>query len=256
MIFWWVACRIPVAQEEPLLHVYDTEVIEAQFAIEEIQIESDDAIASLPLYNAASVMQSYHTLATYTDEQCPTLYEIDGNAFWYGYCTSQEGLQFNGYLFFNAYENYDVFSDGSQWDLEVLSSSSDLSHNDAGTAHYAGNAYFGEGINPDGASVYLSILQGSFLVEPAPEEWLNDGFSSLLTLYGLRYDTPMGAGRAFSINGSIPYDGEYVRALAFSNMVVYDEIFGYPCRSEPQGSIAIRNTQGAWLDLTFDVDAS
>ena len=165
-------------------------------------------------------------------------------------------MYFDGYLLFNTYTQYDLFSDGTLWDMEVLSASSDMSHEEYGEVHFGGNVHLGEGVNTDGAATFFSSLQGSFLVESAEENWLKSGFSPLLNLYAVRNDTQWGTTRGVLINGSLPYDGEYIRALSFTNTLIFNEISGYPCATEPQGLISIRTKEGIWLDVLFDVDGS
>jgi len=256
MVFLIACSSASIESQAPLAHSYEVESVETELQLEEISDESNRLIEKLRGYNARRIVASYHDILGYTDAQCPEIYEVDGNSVWYGYCSSDQGLYFDGYLFFNTHTDYDLFSDGSLWDMEILSASSDISHGDYGAVHYGGNAYFGEGVNADGAALFFSSVQGSFLVENADEDWLREGFSPLLNLYGIRYETPLGAARGISINGSLPYDGDYIRALSFDNVLLFDERIGFPCPLEPIGTVSIRTREGLWLDVQFDVDES
>jgi hypothetical protein len=239
--------------EEPLAYEYEAEEGEAALDIALIEEGVNEALSLLRTYNSREIVSAYYDVMSYADAQCPTSYEIDGNAFWYGACTSEQGLDFDGYLFFNTYADSDLFSDGTLWDAEIINGSTDLHHDEQGRTHFGGNVYLAEGVNADGADVFLSAIQGSFLVESSAEAWLKDGWSPLLTLYGLRKDTPLGGANALSINGSMPFDTSGVQALSFSDILISQEEFGYPCPQEPIGVLSVRSKEGIWLDITFDV---
>lgn len=256
MIFVFLGCaNSPIVEppETPISHEY--EVIESVSALDisAMEEEVNEAIAQMRDHHSREIVDSYYEGMGYADDQCPTAYEVDGNAFWYGYCYSELGLSFDGYLFFNAYEETDLFSDGTLWDAEVVNGSSTLHHDSLGKSNYSGNAYLAQGINPQGADVFLSVTQGSFLVEAADDVFLQEGWSPWLTLYGFRQQTPLGSGKALSISGSLPYSGEHVGALSFSNMVTFNSLFGHPCPQEPIGTMSVRSSNGVWLDVEFDV---
>lgn len=256
MIFILWGCANPPdvdVQEKPISYEYETVESISSLDIAAMEEEVNDAIAQMRGHHSREIVDSYYDVMNYADEQCPTAYEVDGNAFWYGYCYSEQGLSFDGYLFFNTYENYDLFSDGTLWDAEVVNGSTTLYHDALGKSNYSGNAYLAQGVNAQGADVFLSATQGSFLVEAASEDFLQEGWSPWLTLYGLRQDTALGSAKAFMVTGSLPYSGAHIGALSFSNMVTFNSLFGHPCPQEPTGTMSVRSSQGVWLDIEFDV---
>ena len=256
MIIFMLGCAptpVGVETEKPVSYEYEGVEDSLDLDIASMEMEVNEVFSTLRSYNSQEIVDSYYNIMDYADVQCPTSYEVDGNAFWYGSCQSGQGLAFDGYLFFNTYENTDLFSDGTLWDAEIVNGSTTLYHSSLGKSNYSGNAYLAQGVNPDGADVFLSATQGSFLVEAAEEERLQEGWSPWLTMYGLRYETEFGSANAISLNGSLPYIGEHIAALSFSNMLTLDDLFGYPCPLEPTGILSVRSSGGVWIDVEFDV---
>ena len=240
---------------EPLPYEYEAEVASPSIDVLALEQETNEAIALIRSYHSRSIMNSYTQVLGYADAQCPSRYELNGNAFWYGYCTSSQGLSFDGYLFYNTYEETDLFGDGTLWDAQILSGSSSLYQSSLGKTWYGGNVYLAEGINSDGAEVFLSAIQGSFLIQDAQEDWFQEGWAPSLTMYGVRYDLPTEAANALVVQGSVPFQGEHIGALAFTDLIIYDQIFGYSCPQEPLGMLSIRSKEGIWIDVSFDVEA-
>lgn len=255
LVFLWGCITAPAVEESPRPISYEYDEVEDSFVLDIASIEEEvsHALSVMRINNSQEIVDSYYSVMSYADQQCPTSYEVDGNAFWYGSCQSDQGLAFDGYLFFNTYEATDLFSDGTLWDAEVVNGSTTLYHSLLGKSSYSGNAYMAQGVNSDGADVFLSISQGSFLVESAMADQLQQGWSPWLTMYGIRYNTEWGSANAISLNGSLPYLGVNIAALSFTNLLVLDELFGHPCPQEPMGSLSVRTTEGVWLDVEFDV---
>ena len=254
IVFFWGCASPPNVEptDTPVAYEYDASQNASSLDIASMEEEVNEVITQLRDHHSREIVDSYYDVMAYADTQCPTSYEVDGNAFWYGYCHSEQGLSFDGYLFFNTYEEYDLFSDGTLWDAEVVSGSTTLYHDAAGKNHYSGNAYLAQGINAEGADVFLSIAQGSFLVESSADVHLQEGWSPWITMYAMRQETGFGFAKALVINGSIPYSGTHIGALSFSNVLSFS-IPGHPCPQEPTGILSIRSSRGVWLDVEFDV---
>ena len=253
LIFW--GCSNPPnieSTEKPLSYEHEEAQSTPSLDIASMEEEVNEAIAQMRDNHSREIVDSYYNVMDYADEQCPTAYEDDGNAFWYGYCDSGQGLSFDGYLFFNTYDDYDLFSDGTLWDAEIINGSTTMYHDSFGKSHYSGNAYIAQGVNNEGADVFLSAVQGSFLVESSDDVQLQEGWSPWMTMYAFRQDTGFGVSKVLILNGSIPLSGIHVGALSFSNMAAFAAP-GYPCPKEPTGTLSLRSSQGVWLDVAFDV---
>ena len=66
------------------------------------------------------------------------------------------------------------------------------------------------------------------------------------TVYGLNAN-------AYSINGTTPINDEIIAALSFEALIFYSQQFGYPCEKEPLGVLSVRDQEGHWYELHFDV---
>ena len=122
-----------------------------------------DALGSIRTYHATSILEGYSLVMSHADTYCPQAYTANGNSFWYGVCTSTAGMSYDGYLFYNTYESYDLFGDGTLWDAELLSGVTQMIAPDGRLIHWAGNAQLGEGISRRMAILcFTQILQVHF----------------------------------------------------------------------------------------------
>ena len=60
-------------------------------------------------YNGALPITSYLFAMESSDEYCPYQYSNEGNSFWYGGCTSEQGITFDGYLFYDTFEDQESY---------------------------------------------------------------------------------------------------------------------------------------------------
>jgi len=256
-MFLLLACTSTPSETSPIPSAYEPEHTIETTTIDITSLETgiNDSLIGLFSYNAGPLVESYAEIMSYADSYCPSAYEIDGNAFWYGQCQSEQGMSYDGYLFYNSYENFDIFADGSSWNIATISGSSDMVYPDGSYIHWGGNSYFGTGVNPDGMPIFLSLINGSFLDEQ-DSSWLQDGLSSSLMMYAVQYSTgsPNLLANGVYLNGSIPLDANYVSGIEFQELAIYSELFNYPCEQEPIGGLSVRTNSSHWIDIYFDVD--
>ena len=213
-----------------------------------------EALTTIRTHHATSILEGYSMVMSHADSYCPQAYTVNGNSFWYGVCTSAAGMSYDGYLFYNTYNGYDLFGDGSLWDAELLSGVTQMVAPDGRLIHWGGSAYLAEGISMDGYPVFYSNITGSFLDDGSETDWLVEGQSDTLMMYGALFsaDTSVST-NALMINGSMRWHGA-ATAIRFDGLITYAAAIGYPCWQEPHGTLSIRDAYGRWVDVTFDVN--
>ena len=262
MVLLWIGCQsVEVTKGEPTTEVQDTpseyippedaEVDILEWDLEGIQTALDDIFFGVRTRHTTPILTGYDSVMAQADAYCPQAYTVDGNSFWYGSCTSTAGMSYDGYLFYNTYEDYNFFGDGGSWNVETLSGSTQMVGSEGRLIHWGGSAYLGEGTSVDGYPVYFSSVTGSFLDDGATETWLQEGHSDTLTMYGASFSETV-VSNAFMISGSMRWSGA-VTAVEFVETVTYSASVGYPCWKEPTGALAVRDAHGRWLEIQFDV---
>ena len=239
------------AGDRPELDAYDQAAIEAAL---------DAAVATALSANAAPVLAAYDASIAHADAGCPSTYELDGNAFWYDYCYSDDGAAFDGYGFYYAYTDVDLDGSGSSWDGAALYGEARITAPDSSVFNFGGAAVALAGVSADGSlQVWQSTLEGGFTwdADEARGTWLDEGLSPsmahtalLLPEYGLR-----GVVMAGGMGGLTDEDGVRLDAptVILEDVAFLDTFVGFPCGSEPSGIIAVRTDAGTWFDVVFDV---
>ena len=262
VILLWVGCQsIDVTEVGALTDIQeapseytppeDADMDSVEWDLDGIEMALDDVFAGVRTRHTTPILTGYDSVMTQADSYCPQAYTVDGNSFWYGACTSTSGMSYDGYLFYNTYEDYNFFGDGGSWNVELLSGSTQMVGSDGRLIHWGGSAYLAEGTSVDGYPVYFSSVTGSFLDDGAMDTWLQEGHSDTLMMYGASFSETI-VSNAFMISGSMQWEGA-VTAVEFGETVTYSAGVGYPCWKEPMGSLGIRDAHGRWLDIQFDV---
>ena len=57
-----------------------------------------------------------------------------------------DGMSYDGYLFYNTEEVYDLFGDGGSWDVEQLSGATQMVAPDGRLIHWGGAVQLAEGV--------------------------------------------------------------------------------------------------------------
>lgn len=229
-----------------------------QAAVEEaLQAAVDEALATA----ATPVVEGYAAAMALADAGCPTLYEVDGNSVWYDECTTEAGASFSGYGFYYVYEDADALGDGTPMDGAVLSGIGTITDPDGHTIAAGGYAGVLEGTNDDGVTVFVSVLQGSFAWDApeAAETWLGEELRPNLTVYAAvapAYDARYVALEG-GLDGLVDLDGDPLAlpTATLSGVLIADRVIGFPCAQEPTGAIALRDANGAWFSVAFDVQS-
>jgi hypothetical protein len=229
--------------------VYDPEFVEQALA---------DFYAAAMSLNPHPAVQGYEAVMQDADPSCPSWYEVDGNSFWYASCTARSGATYDGYGFYYLYQDVDLFGDGSVWDYISLSGAATMSDAAGSTFHLGGAAAYGEGVSADGsADLWVSQIVGSISWDGPSAEgtWMEQGVQPSLLLYGVSYDAGFGNTVGYKyIDGTAAWVSDDASAIDASAMYIADEGIGWPCAAEPSGTFSVRDPDGVWWDVIFDVD--
>ncbi|MBM74620.1 MAG: hypothetical protein CMK59_04395 [Proteobacteria bacterium] len=198
------------------------------------------------------IINWYQEAMSFSDASCPQSYEYQGNQYWFSNCTTDQGDHFDGYVFFNTEYQEDVLSDGGVYDSTSLNGAAKIDVLDQEIVNIGGGVVLISGFNIDGAKIDFMAVQGSFSVEKdsvesqelVSMEFQQYAFSQILNGVSLN---------GYSLNGTMPLQSEQIKAISFAEVAFFDQRFGYPCEEEPIGQISVRDAQGYWYDLNFDV---
>lgn len=190
------------------------------------------------------------------DAGCPAWYEADGNTFWYAQCTADSGAAFDGYGFTYVYDGVDIYGDGSTWWLDVISAQATVTSASGARLHVGGNIYSGSATTADGAFIWQTSVMGSVETDGSVADgtWLSGSIDPDLGIYA--YYSPTYDARYVYLDGQLAGLESAVAgvtAVDASALVYAQASFGWPC-AEPAGAVSVRDADGAWVDVVFDVD--
>lgn len=237
-------------EEEPA-PTYDAATVEAALA---------DVVYGMLTIGSAPVLDTYFGLMDTADADCPVLSEQDGNVFWYGQCTAGSGAYFDGYAFTYIYDGVEMFGEGGGlWDAITVSGVATIRDNAGHAFHLGGQVYSGTGHGDDGRLMWASNVVGGFAWdgEDADQSWLGEGISHGLYRYAAQYPGATGdgiTGNSVYVNGTIGGLGAAATGADIRGFWLIHEALGMLCELEPGGDISVRDADGAWWDIDFDLE--
>jgi hypothetical protein len=208
------------------------------------------AAAAALSYDPEALFAAYDEAMAGADAGCPTYSEVDGNAFWYGYCTSADGTLFDGYALYNAftdypYGTYTMAGASLYGQVRIVDA-------DGHTFEVGGLAYALSGPSSDGSILSYASFLGSFSSDgdAALGTWMEDGAALDLLVYAV--DFPSYDGRAVLIDGGLSgLAGDY-GAVDFDQALFMQRNLGSSCEDEPGGTVSVRGSDAHWVDVAFD----
>lgn len=208
----------------------------------------------VPTLHAGPVLARYRDAMSSADPGCPSRYESEGNAFWYADCTSESGTRYSGYAFDYNYEDTDVYGDGNLWDVQVFSGAA-VFEAEGSRMELSGSANLGQSVQ-EGYVVSVSDVRGWTALEGdrwSDGSWVSDGVHPSLSLYA--YGLLEGEGKLLTADGLIGGLSEALPGVDLMSVAFGDAGVGFPCLEEPGGELALRDADGHWWVVVFDVDA-
>ncbi len=171
---------------------------------------------------------------------------------WSADCTSEAGATFDGYAYYQGYQDYD----GGYYTYDryfyLYTSAATLTRSDGQRLTGSGYAYYYDiDYYAYAYKAAYSQIQGTFAWEGASFEdsWLARSISMDLYLYSYRYDT----GQTYTtLNGSLADIDGGVTAVNFDSLYLENAATGTSCAAEPGGAVLLRDTAGTWYEVSFD----
>lgn len=197
---------------------------------------------------ATPVVDGYQIAMESAEEGCPNLFESDDDEFWYGSCSTAEGGSFSGYGTLFRYEDVDVLGSGLPLTGALVYGEGRIVDGAGATFELGGSAGVYAGEDSSGTRTYISTMQGGFYWDAAgaADTWLATPLSpSLMVIATLQPDADL---REIRVTGGISGFGATGEAATFDEVSLPDG----GCPLEPGGTIAVRDVQGIWYDLSFD----
>jgi len=245
--------------DDPGPRDYDPELPEsesAHFSQSDVEQALEAAVVGLSTLETQPAFDAYNEAMALSEGYCPAWYETDGNVFWYASCTTESGTWFDGYGFYNYYEDYIVDEEGKVWDTEYISGAATVRESTGDTFHIGGYVQRSWTADADGWTIVSENLRGSFLADRAPSgTWIGDGATpSIGTYRAYNADAPS-LGGYFVAQGSLGGLGANGDVALFTdNFVIGSEDLGLPCEDEGGGSLTVRTPDGGWWTVSYDLD--
>ncbi len=214
-------------------------------------------VDSLATLSSDPVFDAYDSAMGRGEGYCPAYYEQNGNVFWYASCTTSSGTWFDGYAFYNYYDDYTVDGEGNLWDTEYISGAGTVREATGETFHIGGYVQRAWTVGSNGFLIVQDSLQGSFLDDYAPaDSWLGKGHQPALVHYMSVSETggfAVGGYRGWG--GSLGGLGDAGQvAMDADTLIIATTSLGVPCQDEPAGSLSVRTEDGGWWTITFDMN--
>ncbi|MCP4809316.1 MAG: hypothetical protein GY884_28605 [Proteobacteria bacterium] len=243
-------------EDEPDPYVYDelpdeTEPLLTTTDLEDGIAQSIDVIFSL---DPRPMHAIYEDTLDDIESDCPYFYDdyytLYGYHYWYDTCSTGGGASFSGN---GRHYSYDRYVDG-YYDYAYRNyfyGSAKIQTEDGHTFTGAGYSYNYDYTNTsNGYRYFYSNMYGDFRWDgpEADGTWLAEDISMVSYLYA---NVSPEAGVYVSLESSLSGMSGPVNAAVFDGVLMYDEVRGSPCPTEPGGTISLRDAAGDWYDVEF-----
>ena len=202
----------------------------------------------LPRLHGAVVLESYEQAAAGRTESCPSAasgghdigdHDVDQ---WSDDCVTDGGARFVGTVSSEHFSGRDLGLDDFRFEGDGIFATASIATVE-GSWYGAGVARAALGTREGGDRLWASLVQGVFAWSGG-SAWLAGGWSADLELLVLD-----GEPRTLSVDGGIGVPGGAVSAVRFRELWLAED-----CSAEPSGSVAVRDGEGAWHELTLDCE--
>jgi hypothetical protein len=199
----------------------------------------------LQTLNASVLFDAYDEVAAFGDGACPTLsYPAGGVTSWETTCSASTGADFAGFWYeYEATETVDVHRFRAEATVDGPGGEQLTLAGDAGTEADAANQRWESSV--DGVMSYDGPA--------AAGTWLAEGLELSLE-YEAHGPSVNGVPRML-VDGALSGLPGDVTAMSFTDLAFVPGTSS-TCALEPSGSMSIRDAQGVWADLVFDLEAA
>jgi hypothetical protein len=224
---------------------------------EEVAVAIEMAMDAVLDVDANPVLDAYAAAMAGGEEGCPDWYSDGaGGVFWYDYCETTGGNAFEGYGSSSEAADY-TDSSGVIWDYRSMYAEAWI-RTDGSV--FAGTGYSAQwnGYEPsEKAYIWQSNLSGSFTWDGPGIDgtWMAAGLRPELYYWISSYPSS-GAAYIGIFGGLSQLEDETVDTVAMDDVQIFDWGGGAPCAVEPVGMISVRDAEGGWYDVAFDVEES
>jgi len=228
----------------------------ASFSQAAVEDALSASIAGLNSLSTQPVFDAYDDAMALSEGYCPAWYEQDGNVFWYASCTTTSGTWFDGYGFYNYYDDYFVDDDGNLWDTEYISGAATVREDTGDTFHIGGYVQRSWTTDDNGWVGMSENLFGSFLADGAPaDSWIGAGVTPSAGVYRAFNEDNPSLGGYFVAQGAVGGLGSDGDVSVFTdNFVIGSVALGLPCEDEGGGTLTVRTPDGGWWTVSYDLD--
>jgi hypothetical protein len=218
------------------------------------------ALVRLRTVGGAAPLAAYGLVMEHADEGCPYFSEYEGSVYWYGGCTTHDGVRFEGYSFFDTYEDTPAWGEDSSMSGPTLNSQSFVILEDGDRFDMGGSAYAIEGWTADdGLYAWSTGVSGAFGWSPHADDptWMGTDLRPDIETVALLWDFGDGSQyKALMSTAAMAALPTQWSTVFVSELFSVDEISGYwPCPGEPSGTISVRSESGHWFEIVYDVKA-
>ncbi|MFT5681712.1 MAG: hypothetical protein ACI8RZ_002618 [Myxococcota bacterium] len=224
--------------------VDDVEPATFSLTADQVVVAINEVIATAVDYDGHVAIEAFDEVMAYADDACPmNTSTAEGDVFWDTICTAESGATYSGLM--SLFESETEFERRGDLRAEVLiTTPSDEQLVIAGDIHTS--------VNLVNRTWYSSVAGVVDYNGPASVgSWLED--ASDITLEYTLSLSPEDELLQAVIDGSITTAAGAGTAVDMDDFVL-SKAEGFPCPMEPSGRISIRDSQGVWADVVFDVE--
>jgi hypothetical protein len=251
------APKEPTPPTNPTPYEYEGDATEAEYDQAALEDALEVLLGTLLTLTGEPPLIAYQTMLESADDNCPIWYENEGNVYWAGGCTSESGTTFDGYMFTENYIDAALMGEDSAMTGSIINGQSFMTNIDGGRLDLAGYSYAASGTISDGQG-WMTGAIGSFswTDAAATDTWMGGPIEPNLELVAYKW-THDQEYRGIIATGGVNGFGQGWSSAYLDNVMVLDDLGGYwPCPQETNGIVSIRNPDGHWFQVVFDIESA
>lgn len=216
------------------------------------------ALSEVLHLTGSAPLDAYSSLMGTADDYCPYYSELDGSVYWYGGCETSGGVSYQGYSFYEYYDDAPLFGEGSSISGPVINTQGTIILEDGTRFDMGGSTYTFEGPSSDEMYAWSTGVTGTFgwTGREDDETWMGGPVKPTIETAAYLWDIDgMGRFRAVSTTAGLTGLASAWSTVYLSGLISMDDLGGYwPCPEEAAGSISVRSSEGHWFEVIYDVE--